>query len=204
MCVCFTFNTDFAIIYSMNKLADISKIRTGYTLRSAIDAYESGQVEVIQAKDLTVGLQSSNRPRIDLPGSAKHTLKSGDVLVSARGAMRAAVYEDASSSAIASSSLFVVRITSSHFTPDYIVTYLNSTAGRKILTKRSSGGSIQTITKDDLAQVPIPPLAIDRQRELSRLMQTVNNYQSLLTEKLKLIENLKASIISDTITEKTS
>ncbi len=185
----------------MKKLHELVDIRSGYTFRVAIDSFDQGDVEVIQAKDLGDDFNFATRPKIKFSGEDKHLLKPGEILLSARGYAKAIVYRSSHDKAVASSSLFVLRPKSASIDPSYIALFFNSLLGIKEFIKLSSGASVKTITKEDLGQIEIPEIPPEREHTLGNLVQTINDYQSLLLEKNIHLDNLRSTIISKTLKE---
>ncbi len=183
----------------MAKLKDLVTIRSGYTFRTAIDAFPNGDVEIIQAKDLGSDFNFASRPKISFSGDNSHLLQQGEVLFSGRGISRAVVYRDSNSKAVASSSLFILRPKNSDIDASFIAMYLSSIEGIKQVMKLSAGAAVKTITKDDLGSIEIPELPPDKQRALSGAVQAIDDYLSELDKKTIYLDNLRSTIIQKTL-----
>lgn len=185
----------------MKRLSDLVHIRSGYTFRSSIDSFESGDTEVIQAKDLSDYFDFFKRPRVLFPGESKHLLKSGDILVSARGFAKAQLYRDSNIKAVASSSILVLTPKSHAVSPEFIAMFFNSVAGIKAVHELSSGAAVQSITKESLGQILIPEIPPDKEQALGLFVQAVDDYSAKMQEKQIYLDNLRSTIISKTLKE---
>ena len=179
----------------MTKLRDLVTIRSGYTFRTAINTFPSGEVEVIQAKDLGSDFSFATRPKINFPGSSTHFLQPGEVLFSARGISRAVTYRDQKNKAVASSSLFVLRPKNENVSASFIALYLSSFDGIQEVMKLSAGNAVKTITMDDLGNIDIPQLPPDKQHALGGATQAIDDYLSELEKKIIHLDNLRSTII---------
>lgn len=187
----------------MKRLSDLVNIRSGYTFRTAIDTYGSGDTEVIQAKDLNSDFSFVTRPKVNFPGGDSHLLRPGDILVSARGFSKAILFQDASKKAVASSSLFVLHPKNNSVNPEFITMFFNSAVGMKAVFELSSGASVRSITKDNFGQISIPDIPPDKERALGRAVQSIDDYLSLIREKEIYLDNIRESIITSTLKETT-
>ena len=179
----------------MKKLIDLVEIRSGYTFRAAIDTFPAGDTEVIQVGDIDFHFNFSARPKIDFKGSSDHLLQYGDVLLSARGFSKAIVYRS-NDKAVASSSLFVLRVKSKQTDPSFIAMFFNSIHGIKAMLRLSTNSSVQTITKESLGQIKLPELPMDEQNNLSRLIEAIDDHKSLTQLKEIYLDNVRESAIN--------
>ena len=187
----------------MRKLNELVEIRSGYTFRSALDTYESGDVEVIQAKDLGSDFGFASRPHIAFPGESKHFLQTGEILVSARGYAKAQLFQDTDAKAVASSSIFVLTPRTHAVSAEFITMFFNSLRGIKAVLELSSGASVKSITKESLGQIIIPEIPPDKEQALGRAVQAIDDELSLMSEKQLYLNHIRESIISKTLKEAT-
>ncbi len=185
----------------MKRLNELVEIRTGYTFRSAIDSFASGDVEVIQAKDLGGEFAFTSRPKIAFPGDRKHLLQPGDVLVSARGYAKAIVYRNSDTKAVASSSILVLRPMNNNVNPEFIAMFFNSMPGVRAVFGLSSGAAVQSITKESIGKIQIPEIPPDKERALGKLVQAIDDYRALTLEKEIYLEHLRSTAISQILKE---
>lgn len=93
--------------------------------------------------------------------SERHLLKPGDVIFAAKGFKNfAALYESHNEPAVASTSFFVVKLTTDQVIPEYIVWFLNSNLIQSILKTQAIGSSLPSISKQVLEnlQIQIPDI----------------------------------------------
>ena len=186
----------------MKKLMDLVEIRSGYTFRTAIDSFPEGDTEVIQVSDLDLHFNFSTKSKIDFSGNAEHLLRYGDILVSARGFSKAVVFRS-NSKAVASSSLFVLRVKSEQIDPSFIAMFFNSIHGIKAMLRLSTNSSVQTITKENLGQIKLPELPVNEQNNLSRLIEAIDDYKSITELKELYLDQIRENAINKIFKETT-
>ncbi len=177
------------------KLNEIANIVTGYTFRSAIIPDISGNYQVIQAKDVGVGLVfgGDNLTKIMADKLPESTMvQSGDVVLSSRGRYRAAVVKVVSPT-IASSSVFVLRVNKDLVSPEYLSIFLNSPSGQAQLEKLSSGNYIKSIPKSSLGNLVIDTPPQEKQVKVSRLYESIVKQQELLNKKISILSTISES-----------
>lgn len=184
----------------MTRLSELVEIRSGYTFRESIGNLPHGDTEVFQSGDLDNTTISATRPSILFPGSPSHLLKEGDVLLSARGVPKAYVYHG-KNTAIASSSVLILRIKRSDILPEYIAAFFNSTAGVKEYLRFASNDALTTITKTNLGAVEIPDMPIEKQQTLSRLIATINAEREQLNEKIIHLDRIRTATLNKVLKE---
>lgn len=177
------------------KLSEIANIVTGYTFRSAIVPDINGNYQVIQAKDVGVGLVfgGDNLTKIMADKLPENTMiQNGDVVLSSRGRYRAAVVK-VKVPTIASSSVFVLRVNKNLVSPEYLSIFLNSPSGQSQLEKLSSGNYIKSIPKSNLVNLVIDIPSTEKQKKVSRLYENITRQQELLDKKISLLSTLSES-----------
>lgn len=184
----------------MRKLHELVEIRSGYTFRSSIDSFATGDTEVIQAKDLD-DLNLAILPKITFPGEPKHLLQPGDILVSARGYSRAQLFQESESKTVAASSVFILTPKNETVSAEFITMFFNSSLGVRAMIEMSSGSSVKTITKENLGQIYIPELPPDTERALGKVVQSLDDELDLMNMKQLYLEHLRRTIISKTLKE---
>lgn len=150
----------------LNKLADI---RAGHTFRGRIVEDPSGNIPVVQIKDLKdqTRLAADQLPRMNWPGGktadrSVATVHPGDILLPARGEYYQASMLGGNEPVIATNQLFVLRLTSKAITPEYLSWYINQSTAQKYFLTHRGGTSIPMLNKQSLGALPVvvPPLAI--------------------------------------------
>ena len=99
------------------KLKDTVLIISGYTFRTALSEGKSGNIAVVQAKNIAPGVpitRETELPKVSLEQKVlKATIQDGDVLLASRGTMtggfKAALVTDPAQNMIAASSAYILR-----------------------------------------------------------------------------------------------
>lgn len=138
----------------------------GYPFRSRIEPDRTGDVAVIQMKD--IDHENRIRPeealRIVLPeGSDNHELRAGDLLFRSRGQSNGvALVPEGMGMAVASAPL--MRIRPRRVLPEYLCWFLNTTAAQAQLASLAEGTSVRMISTKSLGavRVPLPPEQVQR------------------------------------------
>jgi hypothetical protein len=156
------------ITYMHNQLNTIADIRAGHTFRGRIDEDPAGNIPVLQIRDLKdqAMLTADRLPRINWPSEktgarATATAQPGDILLPARGEYYQASVLQGNEPVIATSQLFVLRLTSNAITPEYLGWYMNQGAAQNYFLTQRSGTSMSMLNKQSLGALPVvvPPLA---------------------------------------------
>lgn len=177
----------------MKELRELFSISTGYTFRDAIADMTPGQVGVIQAGDINAGRLNAI-PRVKFE-SKTHLLKTGDIIISARGNVMARTVINELLPAVAASSVFVLRPTS-NINPRFIARYLNSDNGQEALRQIMSGAYIKTLRKSDLATLRVPKPPDSTQEKIVALHDTIEKQRDILKLKQQLLEQIDNTVIN--------
>ncbi|MGF7113055.1 restriction endonuclease S subunit [Pseudomonas laurylsulfatiphila] len=174
------------------KLSELADVRSGYTFRGALEHDQSGDVRVLQIKDLRQNAAIEPDMLIAVSWDARTApplLQPGDITVIARGDTNKAVLYAGEQSVVATSQFFIVTARRSEVLPAYLCWVINLPQSQRSLER--SGSAIQAIGKASLMdmQIPLPSLAIqhklialqavwDEEDELIARLQT--NRQQML------------------------
>ena len=147
-------------------IKDIASIQTGLFAKPLV----LGDVVYLQSKyfDEQGNLIASLHPDLLIEDiSQKHLLRAGDVLFAAKGTKNfATVYEEHNLPAVASTSFFVIRFSSSEVLPEYLSWFLNNPNTQIALKAQAMGTSIPSISKSVLEQLEIPIPSIEKQKSV--------------------------------------
>ncbi len=184
------------------KLKEVTKIIAGYTFRTALQTQKTGEAFVIQAKDISdkLFIEEQNLTRIDHQKyKTKAVIKENDVIISVRGKFQAGVYKGNLKNIIASSSVYILRLTNKDVNPEYLAIYLNSFVGQKEIRKSLTGGAIKTILRKDLENLNIVIPEIKKQKTIVDLYKNNISIQEKLKKKERIINNVIETAISKII-----
>lgn len=168
------------------KIGEIAEIRTGYSFREAIVASENGDLPVIQFKDVGEIAVSSTKDCVYISSEkikSSHFLKFNDVLLSNRGNYKSSVFK-CHENCIASGVFFVLTLKNNEFLPEFVATYLNSSAGQKKLLSRQNKSGLKAIIRSELEQVELPNIPLEKQKQIVEFF-------SLYQKEVEIIEKIQ-------------
>lgn len=176
------------------EIKKIANILPGYTFRSAVEPDPRGDTWVFQAKDVVQGVPFntvSSLTKISHTVSGKTgRLEKNDIILVARGmktgAFRSTMFVADSPHVIASSSVYIIRLTRADCIPEYVSLYLNSHAGQKALASIVSGSFIGVLPRRKLEDLEIPLPALDQQKLVIALQGNIRAQETLIARQLQL------------------
>lgn len=180
------------------ELRDMATVIAGYAFRGAIKPDHTGAISVFQAKDLVQGepfddTASLTRISDELSGYSGH-LRKNDVLLVARGmksgSFRSTVFVADDLNVVASSSVHVIRITSSEVLPEYVSLFLNSREGQAAIANIITGSYIGAVPRRELERIRIPKPALSKQRALVNLNHNIQEQQKILERKNQISQDI--------------
>lgn len=175
------------------RIGDFAKIRMGHAFRSRLTGVPSGNVLVIQPKNILASgsISFGNEKPLRTEASVTRPLATGDVLVVNRGRFAAAVFElHDSATWIAPSSVLVLSITSQSVFPEYVACYLNSASGQRLFLRHSEHTTIPFIGAGNLGRMSIPIPSLERQQALVACGAFVARYAQLTNRKRELCRQI--------------
>lgn len=180
------------------KLNEIAEILTGFSFREAIYDYGNG-IAVVQARDIgALGVDNDGLVRVQQDFPILKMLQRHDILLTSRGSFRSAVY-GAGIPAVASSSLFVLRVRNQDYLPEFLSLYLNSPKSQIYLTQSAKGATMQSLSKVDVAGLLIPDVPIEQQKLLVELQKNIAAQAKCLQTKINTVNEIFAGAINQSI-----
>lgn len=181
------------------KLSKLADIVSGYTFRGSIENDPSGDIFVLQAKNIQtnqdIGDITDFTTITDKSLRNPYFLQHNDILLVSRGSglgsFRSAIFASGELKVMPSSSVHVIRIQDVTVLPKYVSLYLNSEIGQKELLQIVTGGSyIQSILVKNLIdfKIPIPPIHI--QKSIIALHENITDQERILKRKQELQKNI--------------
>ena len=178
------------------KLKTIAKIQSGYINRGKIEVSDNGSCLLIQAKGADadqLSYRTDQLIRFNPRWSGKDWfLEPGDILFMARGARNYSLLIDkVPDSVLAASCFFIVRISNSNASAEYLWWYLNQRPVEDYL-KRFSGRSVHmpVVRRAVLENIDIPLPPIETQKriaEITAMMAKEQDFYKKLAEKRKYL-----------------
>ena len=164
----------------------IAQAQTGLFAKPGV----KGEVVYLQGKHFDEGGNLTQTLHPDLPAdqvSDKHLLKAGDVLFAAKGNKNfAAVYESHNPAAVASTSFFVLRLTTETMLPEYFAWFLNNPSTQTLLKAQAIGTSMASISKAVLEELEIPIPSLETQKAIVQIAR-LRNAEKQLKQQLEAL-----------------
>jgi restriction endonuclease S subunit len=164
------------------KLNEIAHIRTGYTQRSIKVSKVEGDFFLIKPSDFKEEyfcIESSDKANAsEFSKIETHQLKNDEILIVNKGSSIASyLYKHDDKRYIATSSFFILTISSNKVIPEYLHWYLSQETTKQQIESFSSGSVVKTFSKKNLSSTPILIPSLEKQQEI------VNFYEAILEEK---------------------
>ena len=176
------------------EIKKIANILPGYTFRSAVEPDPRGDTWVFQAKDVVQGVPFNTVSSLT---KISHTvvgktgrLEKNDIILVARGmktgTFRSTTFMVNSPHVVASSSVYIIRITHPDCIPEYVSLYLNSKDGQNALMGIVSGSFVGVLLKHRLEELEIPLPTLDQQKLIIALQGNIRAQETLVVRQLQL------------------
>ena len=170
----------------MAVLSEIALITSGV----APDKPRADPVRFVQIRDLAGArrdLTIGDRPLV----ARASPIQVGDVLVAARGERTLAAEADEDLiGAYATLDVYLVRSEPARLDSSFLLAFLLLPQTGAKLRASTAGASLPRIARDDIANLELPELTLERQRSISRLARAHRSYRELL---LRLVERHAAA-----------
>lgn len=169
------------------KLKQVVDILLGYSFRMSLKDIPSGDIAVIQSRDITdnIIVEINNAVKVEKKDfSEKFYLHKNDILLSARGNFKIGIFKEDSAKAIASSSVYVLRLKDDAVYSEYLTIFLNSIEGQRRLNSISSGATIKTILRRELDEIEIVVPSLEKQKKIIEIFENTKKQEKLLNDKI--------------------
>ncbi len=179
---------------ALTVLGEIAVIRLGIAFRSRLEHDASGDVAILQMKDVDelTGLSYAAATRGVLPKEKRDfLLRHGDLVFRSRGRSTGAALVGADvPRAILAAPLLLIRPLG--VLPEFLHWFINSESGQAHLSSVAAGTSVQMISAESLRAlpVPVPPAAAQaRIAEIARLIRNEEHLANAITKRRKQLAN---------------
>ena len=167
----------------VKQLKDIASIHSGTYLSSC----PMGEVAYLQLTDLTMETPETTATRVEyLPKLKNHLLQKGDILFASKGTSLLCKIFNYDILAVASSSLFSIRINDQQILPEYLCWYLNHPEVSTLIKAQQTGSSTLLLHKSILENLKIPIPDQNTQKKIvkiSKLQQKEQDIMKSIAEK---------------------
>ncbi len=182
---------------SINKIASV---QMGYSFRSGLKASNSGNVAVIQMKDLADDntVSCNDLMKIDLAAvKAHHLVRTGDLIFRSRGlATTSAILLEDPGVAIVSAPLFRIRIAEpQEVLPEYLNWYISQRHAQIYFNSRAIGTAQKMISLETIAELEIFLPSPKKQRAIVELAGLSAREKKLLHELAEKREQYACSVL---------
>ncbi len=163
-------------------LGEIADVQMGYPFRSRLEHNPSGDVSVIQMKDIDDSnvVHGETAIRIVLPkGKGHHLLRAGDLLFRSRGRSNGAarVLEGIGVAVLAAP---MILIRPHGVLPDYLCWFINAPTTQAQFGALSEGTSVRMISAEALKALDVPLPAMAVQQRVIQIAALAEQEQSLM------------------------
>lgn len=189
------------------KIFTFSDIILGYNFRSAIEEDATGNILIIQAKNIVQG-----QPITHLDGLTRVSiintrtsalLQKKDILIVSRGtgigSFRATVFDMREDNVIASWSILIVRVKNPEIIPEYVCLYLNSEDGQKKILETISWATIHTISPKKFSEIDVPIIPLIKQKNMIWLSQNIIQQEEIYNRKKELKQQILTATLKNII-----
>lgn len=172
-------------------LQDLAIISAGYPFRGAVDELASGDVAVIQMRnvDPDAGIDWVAVRRVTLPSKRETSfLSSGEIIFSTRGTRNLALALDViPGKAVCSPHFFVLSVNDpSRLMPEFLAWQMNQLPAQRYFQREATGSHILNIRREAIENLPVAVPSIARQQAITALAKAASAERAALT---KLINN---------------
>lgn len=181
----------FSKVHTINKkkISEIAEVFSGVYLQ----AEPYGDVSYLQIKDLLSESPEKTASKVTLSAkNERYLLAKGDMLFAGKGTTYLCKVFDLDIPAIASTTLYIIRLASKDILPNYLCWYLNQPSVMAAMKAQQVGTSTPLIHKQVVEDFEVPVPNIDKQRQivdLARLQTREKELYQAIAEKRQLITN---------------
>lgn len=171
------------------RVSEIAEVISGVYLQTA----PYGEVSYLQIKDLLSESPEKTASKVTLsPKNERYLLAKGDLLFAGKGTTYLCKVFDLDIPAIASTTLYIIRLISNDILPDYLCWYLNQPSVMALMKAQQVGTGTPLIHKQVVEdfEIPVPDLETQQRIvELARLQAKEKELYQAIAEKRQLITN---------------
>jgi restriction endonuclease S subunit len=167
------------------QLKQIASVQMGYSFRARLDVVESGDVSVIQMKDLRDDhtVDCGDRVKVEMKEIKEHHLvRKGDLVIRSRGLLTtSAIVPEEPGNAVVAAPLLRIRVgNSGKVLPEYLNWYINQRDAQAFLHSRAIGTAQKMIGKEALDELEVFLPDFARQKNIVEMAALSAREQFLL------------------------
>lgn len=188
------------------RLSDIATVQVGYSFRSRLDSSISGNLAVIQMKDLSDNnvVNCEELIHVEMDSIKDHHLvQKGDLIFRSRGLVtNSAILADDPGRAIVAAPLLRIRIIEPEkVLPEYLNWYISQNAAQSYLAGMAGGTAQKIVNKRALENLEVAVPTSQRQSAIVDLVQLAAREQLLLREIMTKRDQYVSALIMKTLEE---
>lgn len=177
---------------------NISIIITGHVFRSKIPYNTDGNLNLLSMDAISTGgivrIQEEDIKKIQLNNiKSEEIIMPGDILFKAKGLNNTAVLIDSvPANTTVTASCHIIRVTDKNLLPEYVCSWLNSTAAKNHFSKgagQATGVTIANVSKATLESLEIPLIPLKNQKLISNIEECAKQEKEL-SIKIADVKNL--------------
>ncbi len=167
------------------KIKQLATVQMGYSFRSRLEASRSGEVAVIQMKDLlkdnTVGCKKLVKIEMDRV-KKHHLVQKGDLVFRSRGQITtAAILLEDPGKAVVAAPLLRIRIAKpDKILPEYLNWYISQRDAQIFLASRAKGTVQKMISKQSIENLEVYLPILEQQKNIVDLARLSAREQTIL------------------------
>lgn len=166
------------------QLGEIAEVTVGHSFRSRLEQESSGDVAVVQMKDLSQenrlvesGLVRTSMGKIN----PRQLLRKNDIVFRARGLTNTAVHIHKDiGPAVLAAPLLRIRVYDQSISPDYLAWWINQPEAQAYMVKQGKGTTQRMISVPVLKGLWVEVPALETQRQIVELAELAQEEQKLL------------------------
>jgi len=185
------------------KLQNLIEVQSGYRTRHKVMEDPFGTHRLLQSRDIQDSLINWQEALCFNPeGDPKrYLIQPQDILFTARGYKNIAYYvPDVPDNLLASSSFYIIRVTSLLIVPGFLGWWLNQAKAQAFFAQFQVRSGFIYMSKKNLNQLQVPLPKLDTQKRIAELQRLRLKEQSLVKEinqrKAQLIKSVCLSALS--------
>lgn len=179
------------------ELGEVAQVFRGKNVSGKEKTGTIGIINISNIMDYTINYDSLDYTEGEKRKFLNHMLKTGDILVPARGTTaRIAIFKEQSYPCIASSNLVVIRPKENVLNSTYLKAFFDSPLGKKLLESTQQGTTVMNLSYKDMQTLEIPVPDMDKQeaiaekynKELRIYLKTIKEAESRWETVLKELQ----------------
>lgn len=183
------------------KLSEITSVLRGKPLPKYAQESDNGftYIDMRAIKENFIDYSEAKIYEIDKDLSSEY-LQDDDILIPNKGNIsKVVLYKNNDKNCIASANLLVIRANKNLVEPEYLLTYLRSKIGQKLITGIQRGAAMPFINHEDLKGIAVILPDLEKQQSLIKNYQNkMQQYKEQLAQAQKNIADLEQAV-NDTI-----